>query len=63
MAGVPTLALFGGDNDVVWRPLGPSVRVIKQVPLTQLQVHAVLEATAQMLANRPEHPEMAVSDE
>lgn len=50
--GVPVFVLFGPSNDVQWRPIGPSVRVLRASPphereLGQLEVGAVL---AEMLA-------------
>lgn len=50
LLGLPTLALFGRDNDVAWRPLGPGVRIIKRVPLESIAVEEVLAAATELLA-------------
>jgi heptosyltransferase III len=47
--GVPVIALFGPSNDVQWRPIGPSVRVLRPPPphareLAKLEAGVVLEA-------------------
>ena len=43
MLGVPTLALFGPTDPLIWRPLGPSVRVIREHPLERLQVNVAID--------------------
>ena len=54
ISGVPTLALFGRDNDVTWRPLGPGVRLLKHLPLNELPAEEVLIAASSMLAGSGE---------
>ncbi len=39
--GVPTIALFGPTDPVLWRPLGPSVRTVRREPLASLPVDEV----------------------
>lgn len=49
-AGCPTLALFGGDSDpALCAPRGPSVAVLRQVPLSGLGQEAVDAALAGLL--------------
>ena len=43
MLGVPTLALFGPTDPLIWRPLGPSVKVIQERLLERLQVDVVID--------------------
>lgn len=50
LLGLPALALFGRNNDVAWRPLGPGVRLIKRVPLEAIEVDEVVASAAEMLA-------------
>jgi ADP-heptose:LPS heptosyltransferase len=50
LLALPTLALFGRDNDVTWRPLGPGVRLIKRLPLEEIEVEEVIGAASEMLA-------------
>ena len=42
MLGIPTVALFGSSDLIVWRPLGPNVEVIHVAELTQLPVEVVV---------------------
>jgi heptosyltransferase III len=49
LLGVPTLALFGRENDTTWRPLGPGVRLIKRVPLETIAVDEVVAAASEMM--------------
>ena len=51
LMSVPTLALFGRDNDVAWRPLGPRVTLIKRVPLEEIAAEEVVAAANEMLTN------------
>lgn len=51
ISGVPTLALFGRDNESTWRPVGPNVRLIKQVPISDLPTEPVVEAVKEMLTS------------
>jgi heptosyltransferase-3 len=48
--GVPTLALFGPTDPVLWQPLGPRVIVLRAQPLTDVSVEAVLTALVPLLA-------------
>ena len=43
MLGVPTVALFGPSNPAIWRPQGPSVCVIREQPLEQLDSWVVID--------------------
>lgn len=61
ISGVPTLALFGRNNEGTWRPIGPSVRLLKQVPISDLPIEAVLEATNELLASLASTTESAVA--
>jgi heptosyltransferase III len=47
MLGIPTVAIFGPSNPAVWRPLGPSVKVIQEQALADVCVDAVMEAIEQ----------------
>jgi len=40
---IPTLALFGATKPHLWRPLGPTVEVIQEIPLENLSVERVLD--------------------
>lgn len=62
LLGLPTLALFGRDNDVAWRPLGPGVQILKRVPLEAIEVDEVVAAATEMLAATPT-VEAPVADE
>ena len=46
MCATPTVALFGPSDPVVWRPLGPSVRVLESADgkMTGISVDEVLAA-------------------
>jgi hypothetical protein len=50
ISGVPTLALFGRDNEITWRPVGPNVRLLKQVPIEELPLEPVVAMVREMLA-------------
>jgi ADP-heptose:LPS heptosyltransferase len=47
--GMPTIALFGPSNHIVWRPRGPFVRVIAERSMDEITVDAVLGAATQAL--------------
>jgi ADP-heptose:LPS heptosyltransferase len=49
LLGVPTLALFGPSDPVLWTPLGPRVRVLRSASLSTLPPDVVLDALAAML--------------
>ncbi len=44
LLGVPTIALFGPSDPAVWRPVGPTIKVIQGQPLEQISADAVMEA-------------------
>ena len=44
MLGIPTVAIFGPSDPAVWRPLGPSTRVIREPALEDVSVDAVMAA-------------------
>jgi ADP-heptose:LPS heptosyltransferase len=44
MLGIPTLVLFGPTDPVLWRPVGPCVRVIQDYPFERLRVDGVIDA-------------------
>ena len=44
MLGVPTVAIFGPSDPVIWRPIGERVRVIHVPELEALSVDVVMEA-------------------
>jgi hypothetical protein len=44
MLGVPTVAIFGPSDPAVWRPVGPSVKVIRERILERLAVDVVMDA-------------------
>jgi ADP-heptose:LPS heptosyltransferase len=50
--GVPVIALFGPSNDVQWRPIGPSVRILRAPPPHERSIDRIEEAVvlAEMLA-------------
>lgn len=43
MLGVPTIALFGRSNPVLWHPVGPHVQVIHASELAHLSIDTVIE--------------------
>lgn len=45
---IPTLTLFGSTSPERWRPLGPTVVVIEQQPLSSLPVQRVLDNVLRM---------------
>lgn len=49
LLGMPTIALFGPSNPVVWHPLGPNVHMIYEPELTYLDVHSVMAHIERML--------------
>jgi heptosyltransferase III len=44
MLGVPTIAIFGPTDPTVWRPMGPSVKVLQGHTLEDVSVDAVMGA-------------------
>ena len=42
LLGVITVALFGPSNPVIWHPVGPYVRVLHEIDMTQIQVDHVM---------------------
>ncbi len=44
MLGVPTVAIFGPSDPVVWHPVGPGVKVIRERILERLAVDVVMDA-------------------
>lgn len=46
MIGVPTVALFGPTDAIVWHPIGPAVRVAAAAKLTELSVEDVFALTS-----------------
>lgn len=42
LLGVPTVAIFGPSDPATWRPLGPTVKVIRAQPMEQLTVDTVI---------------------
>lgn len=44
MLGVPTVAIFGPSDPVVWRPIGPIVKVIWERVLERLSADVVIDA-------------------
>lgn len=44
LLGVPTVALFGPSDPTIWRPLGLSVTIIQEYPLSQLTIDVVMNA-------------------
>jgi hypothetical protein len=49
MLGLPTVALFGGSDPVVWSPLGPGVRIIRGESMLDIGVSTVLATLRGML--------------
>jgi ADP-heptose:LPS heptosyltransferase len=49
LLGVPTLALFGPSDPVLWAPLGPRVRVVRSASLSTLPAEVVLDDLSLML--------------
>jgi heptosyltransferase-3 len=47
MIGIPTIAIFGPSDPAVWRPLGPSVKVIQERELADVSVDVVMKAIEQ----------------
>ena len=47
MLGIPTVAIFGPSDPAVWRPVGPSVKVIQEQELADVSVDVVMEAIEQ----------------
>ena len=57
MLGIPTVALFGPSDPLIWQPVGPSVTVLYEAALDNLGVETVLNAlsvsfTTHSIANR-----------
>ncbi len=46
MLGMPTIAIFGPSDPVIWRPLGPQVEIIQAQDLEKLPVSTVTESIA-----------------
>ena len=44
MLGIPTVAIFGPSDPLIWRPVGPDVEVIEVAELAQLPVEMILNA-------------------
>lgn len=44
MLGVPTIAIFGPTDPAIWRPVGPSVRVLRGSTMEDVSVGSVMEA-------------------
>ena len=44
LRGVPAVAIFGPSDPVVWRPVGPSVKVIQERALEDVPVDVIMEA-------------------
>jgi ADP-heptose:LPS heptosyltransferase len=44
MLGVPTVAIFGPTDPAIWRPMGPSVKVIHEGALEDVSVDFVMQA-------------------
>jgi ADP-heptose:LPS heptosyltransferase len=49
MLGIPTIALFGPSDPLIWRPLGPHVEVLQKPTLEQLPVNMVIESILRRL--------------
>jgi heptosyltransferase III len=43
MLGVPTIAIFGPTDPAVWRPVGPSVKVLQGRTLEDVSVDSIME--------------------
>ena len=55
LLGVPTVALFGPSDPAHWRPVGPTVKVVRALPaynMEQLTVDTVMEALETFSFNR-----------
>jgi heptosyltransferase-3 len=44
MLGIPTIAIFGPTDPVIWRPMGPSVHIIQGRTLEEVSIDSVVEA-------------------
>ncbi len=44
MLGVPTIAIFGPTDPAIWRPVGPSVRVLQGSTMGDVSVDSVMQA-------------------
>ena len=44
MLGIPTVAIFGPSDPIIWRPVGPDVKVIHAPDLTPLPVDTAINA-------------------
>jgi len=53
MLGIPTIALFGPSDPLIWRPLGRSVKIIQETPLERLNIDVVVDAIGVTLAVAP----------
>jgi hypothetical protein len=49
LLGIPTIALFGPSDPLIWRPPGPHVEVIQKPTLEQLPVNIVIESILRRL--------------
>lgn len=43
IVGVPTVTLFGPSDPTIWRPIGPSVRIIRAEPIDAITVDRVYD--------------------
>ncbi len=49
LLALPTLALFGPSDPMLWRPVGPAVRVLHAPDLSALRVEQVLQSLDELL--------------
>jgi heptosyltransferase III len=56
MLGLPTLALFGPSNPIIWHPPGQSVTILHEPVLEQLSVEIVMENFAPLLRSASHSP-------
>lgn len=49
MLGLPTVALFGASDPVVWSPLGPAVRIVRGQTMSEIAASTVQATLVEML--------------
>ena len=48
VTGTPTVALFGGSNPTIWRPIGPKVKVIQRESIAAIEPEEVYDSLIEL---------------